>query len=147
MKQPIRTRLNTLIEALKLSKNRFAREIGTSSAMISKITNNDVNFGVDIIQKISHRYPEVNINWLLLGVGEMYNQSVTVEAAGENEDLTSIEQPLNSLLKDYQMMLIENPQYIKASTPDQIKALSTVLNSIQISVAGEILHTIDSNTK
>ncbi|WP_316777747.1 helix-turn-helix transcriptional regulator [Pedobacter antarcticus] len=129
MKQPIRTRLNTLIEALKLSEIKFATEIGTSSAMISKIINKDVNFGVDIIHKISHRYPEVNINWLLLGVGEMYNQSVTVETAGKTKDLTSIEKPLNSLLKDYQLMLIENPQYIKASTPDQIKALTKILNS------------------
>ncbi|MDP3469644.1 MAG: helix-turn-helix transcriptional regulator [Daejeonella sp.] len=69
----IKERLNELIRTLKLSKNEFAREIGTSSAMVSKITTKDVNFGIDIYKKIIGRYPNLNQDWLLTGVGDMWN--------------------------------------------------------------------------
>lgn len=68
----LRDRLNHIINTLRLSKNEFAREIGISSAMISKITTKDINFGIDVYQKIISRYPEINQSWLLTGVGNMW---------------------------------------------------------------------------
>ena len=68
----IRDRLNDLIAVLKLSKNEFAREIGSNGAMISKITTKDVNFGIDVFKKIIDRYPQLNHQWLMSGEGEMW---------------------------------------------------------------------------
>lgn len=78
--ETIKTRLNSLIQYLNISKNEFAREIGTSSAMISKITTKEVNFGVDIYQKILSRYTHLNQQWLLTGVGEMWNEHSRLNA-------------------------------------------------------------------
>ena len=72
-----RNRINYLIERFGISKNQFAKEIGTSSAMISKITTKDINFGVDVLEKIISRYPEVNFIWLLTGQGQPFNNGTT----------------------------------------------------------------------
>lgn len=66
----LKDRISKVIDDLKLSKNQFAISIGTSSAMISKITKSDVNFGVDILEKIISEYPSLNPGWLLTGIGE-----------------------------------------------------------------------------
>ncbi|WP_295799959.1 helix-turn-helix transcriptional regulator [Mucilaginibacter sp.] len=71
----LRSRINELISHLKLSKNEFAREIGLSSAMVSKITTKDINFGIDVYQKIISKYTNLNQQWLLTGVGEMWLSS------------------------------------------------------------------------
>lgn len=68
----INDRVLELIRNLKMSKNQFANSIGTSSAMISKLTSKNANFGVDIFKKIIAVYPHLNYNWLLMGVGEMW---------------------------------------------------------------------------
>jgi transcriptional regulator with XRE-family HTH domain len=69
--ETINSRLIYYINHLGLSKNSFARKINTSSAMISKITTKDINFGVDVLVKIVQKCPELNIYWLLTGNGEM----------------------------------------------------------------------------
>ncbi|WP_316777736.1 hypothetical protein [Pedobacter antarcticus] len=75
----VKDRLNELITELKLSKNEFAREVGISSAMISKITTKDVNFGIDVYQRIISRYPSLNQQWLLFGAGEIWVDKQAIE--------------------------------------------------------------------
>lgn len=79
----VHDRIDELIKDLGLSKNQFSLEIGTSSAMISKITKNKVNFGVDIMQKIINRYPDINSNWLLTGVGEIRKYQPFINSLGD----------------------------------------------------------------
>jgi hypothetical protein len=68
----INTRIVELIGALGISKNQFAIKIKTSSAMISKVTNQKTNFGKDIIEKIITAYPNLNAAWLITGDGEIW---------------------------------------------------------------------------
>lgn len=77
--ETVRTRINFLIEDLNLSKNEFAREVGISSAMISKITIKEVNFGIDVYKKIIDKYPHLNQQWLLFGEGEMWLENHTLK--------------------------------------------------------------------
>ncbi len=72
----INTRISDLIDDLKLSKNQFARKINSSSAMVSKITNQKTNFGKDMLEKIITAYPGLNAGWLLTGVGEMWDDKI-----------------------------------------------------------------------
>ena len=74
MKKDIARRINKLIDDLSISKSAFGREVGLSSMMVSKITNeeNFTNFGVDVLLKIAFRYENLNTNWLISGEGDMY---------------------------------------------------------------------------
>jgi hypothetical protein len=93
--EDINTRLSTVITALKMSKNKFSKEIGTSSAMISKITGTKTNFGIEIVEKIVSRFPQLNFNWILTGVGEMWLDNHNYEAQ-EHPQLSKNSSNLNS---------------------------------------------------
>jgi len=74
MEETINGRLNELIQVLGVSKNGFAQKINVSSALISKITTQRINFGVDVIEKIISAYPSINLIWLVAGEGEMFQK-------------------------------------------------------------------------
>lgn len=80
--QRISERIEKLIESLGVTKNKFSKEIGTSSALISQIVaNGKDSFRVDLIQKIVNRYPDVNVYWLMLGEGEIWRKKGSQEVA------------------------------------------------------------------
>lgn len=66
-------RLNAFIKDLGISNYKFANHIGISQSLISKLTTSeDVNFRADLLVKILDKYPDINMNWVLTGVGAMY---------------------------------------------------------------------------
>jgi hypothetical protein len=65
-------RLIAFIATTGMTKNKFASYIGTSSALVSNLTTQDVDFRTDFLRKILEKYPSFNVTWLLTGFGEMY---------------------------------------------------------------------------
>lgn len=82
-------RINELIDDLGVSKNEFAKQIGISSSLISQITTKKNNFRADILQRITGKYEDLNTNWLLNGIGDMWQGSYKINNLGlrvENEN-------------------------------------------------------------
>lgn len=71
----VKDRLISYIEAKGLSKNRFEQICGFSKRYVSNIS---VSLQPDKIEKISLNFPDLNIEWLLTGEGEMIKQSTPV---------------------------------------------------------------------
>lgn len=67
----ISQRINELISALGHNKSSFAQAIGVSQPIVTHITNGRNNPGLEVIQKILTKYPEVSAEWLVMGRGEM----------------------------------------------------------------------------
>ncbi len=51
--------------------------------MISKVTTQEINFGVDLAEKIISTFPSVSPTWLLTGVGEMMLPKIGTESLVE----------------------------------------------------------------
>lgn len=49
----------------------FAKEIGINPATMSNIKNNKANPTLDVVEKIVARFPEISIEWLITGQGQM----------------------------------------------------------------------------
>lgn len=82
----IAERLSAFIQDTGMTKNKFANYIGTSSALISKLTTQTIDFRIDILSKIVAKFPNFNLNWLLTGIGGMYlNTPTSVEMKEVNE--------------------------------------------------------------
>ena len=64
----LRERLMDFIESLGVSQNEFARSCGLAQGLVSRITDNAME---TTFQKIAARYPQLNIEWLRTGQGEM----------------------------------------------------------------------------
>ena len=67
----IKDRLNSFLEAKKLRPSAFERMCGLSNGFCSKVNDNITDGSLGLIEK---GFPELNINWLKTGFGEMLNE-------------------------------------------------------------------------
>lgn len=66
-------RINLLLQAKNITARQFAEEIGIQPSGMSHILSGRNNPSLDFVMKVIRRWPEVNINWLMFGKGEMFS--------------------------------------------------------------------------
>lgn len=64
----LKERLLLFIDSLNIEKARFEKEVGLSNGFVDKVSG---NIRKSSLNRISNRYPHLNIDWLLTGKGEM----------------------------------------------------------------------------
>ncbi len=67
----INTRLKKVMFYANLNQIQFAGRIGIAQDRFNKILHNNMDFGIEVIQGVASAFPEIDMRWLLLGVGEM----------------------------------------------------------------------------
>lgn len=65
------SRINLILQAKNITARQFADEIGVQPSGVSHILSGRNNPSLDFVMKVIKRYPEININWLMFGSGEM----------------------------------------------------------------------------
>ena len=65
------SRIKQIIEKEKLSSTQFATEIGVQRSALSHVLSGRNKPSLDFMMKIKNRYPEINLDWLMLGKGKM----------------------------------------------------------------------------
>ena len=65
-------RIQKFLGAENISQSQFADTIGVARASISHILSGRNKPGFDFIEKMSHSYPNLNLEWLITGKGKMY---------------------------------------------------------------------------
>ena len=71
------TRLKQFIAAENISQSQFADTIKVVRASVSHVLSGRNNPGYDFIKAIMLAYPDLNMEWLMLGKGKMYKESVS----------------------------------------------------------------------
>ena len=64
-------RLKKLIKALNVNQSELAKTLGMAQPNISRILNGGAQVSIELVNKISNVYKQVNLHWLLTGDGEM----------------------------------------------------------------------------
>lgn len=64
-------RLLQLIDYLNISVREFERKIGVTEGVISKSLARKTGLKAETLQKIAEIFPQITLEWLLLGEGEM----------------------------------------------------------------------------
>ena len=72
MEGNVKERLISYLKVKGVNNSEFGRSIGVSAAFVSSIRS---SIGQDKLTKISAMYPDLNIEWLLTGIGSMLNDS------------------------------------------------------------------------
>ena len=73
----MKKRLIDFLAYLKIGQNNFEKKVGLSIGFINKCTG---NMQMSSLYKIEAAYPELNMEWLKTGKGEMLNKSAAVES-------------------------------------------------------------------
>lgn len=98
-------RLKQFLVAENVTQAQFATTIGIGKANISHVLSGRNKPGYDFIKSIMVGYPHLNINWLLLGVGKMYDMSQPQKEKSapdgtipfDNSDLSVFDEPVEEV--------------------------------------------------
>ena len=133
-------RINLLMKAKNVTAKQFAEEIGIQPSGMSHILSGRNNPSLDFVMKVVKRWPEVNINWLMFGKGEMY-ATVPLNVA-EHPTSETVQQTERHDVEQYD--LFEQPQpptpqankvversipVASPSQPEQVAVVATELSA------------------
>lgn len=65
-------RISKILKNKNLSASKFADQIGVQRSGISHIISGRNKPSLDFIQKILTKFPDIDPDWLISGIGEMY---------------------------------------------------------------------------
>lgn len=77
-------RIKKIMASRQFNAAQFADEIGIKRSALSHVLSGRNNPSLDFMLKIKHRFPEINLDWLLMGSG-----SVTESAKTTKNELVS----------------------------------------------------------
>ena len=72
MQKSTETKIDKLLDALKISQLDFANSLKVSSGAITNWKKRDL--GINVINKIVNAYPQVSYSWLITGEGEILEE-------------------------------------------------------------------------
>ena len=61
-----------------MTQQVFANAIGTTPATLSGIFNDRTRPTINIIESIKKKFPDISLEWLMFGKGDMYQQSPNI---------------------------------------------------------------------
>lgn len=67
-----------------MTQQVFANAIGTTPATLSGIFNDRTRPTINIIESIKKKFPDISLEWLMFGQGDMYQQSPTLSGESAN---------------------------------------------------------------
>lgn len=79
----INERIIQFIDYLKVSRYKFSQITGISESVLLNIYKGNNKPSVDFLEKILHKYPVLNSNWLLIGNGKMICENQSTNVVGD----------------------------------------------------------------
>lgn len=86
--------IKKLMEVKNLSATQFSDEIGIQRSSLSHVLSGRNKPSLDFMIKIKSRFPDINLDWLLLGNGKMIDEIVPEKETIENVDSQTIDENL-----------------------------------------------------
>ena len=105
----VKNRLKNFILSQNLSVLSFEKSIRASNGYINSISR---SVGIDKLESIIENYPNLDIEWLLTGKGDMLKSHPLVEVPSEGVPLIPIEAMAGFPTGDYPVLLHDCPRYI-----------------------------------
>ncbi len=107
MESDVKDRFKMIMDREKLTVGAFAESIGVAQATISHILGGRNKYpSMEVILRLHQRYPDINLEWLLTGVGEMSS-----EAAGKQPRELDSDYPLFAKNAEYPDTDTGRPEY------------------------------------
>jgi transcriptional regulator with XRE-family HTH domain len=80
-------RLKKLIKMLGLNQTLFAQSLGMTQPNISRMVSGDGKISLEVLNRITDIYKNVNLHWLLTGEGTMFTHVIPTEPMREVNEI------------------------------------------------------------
>lgn len=121
--EDIRDRVKMIMDRENLTAGAFADSIGVSPATITHILNGRNKYpSTEVLLRLHNRYPDVSMQWLLLGEGEV-DLSSNIEAEGlleVDENAVNLANDTNAIENRKEMGFKEEPKDAKSYVKQEI---------------------------
>ena len=110
-------RFKLLLEEKGLTATKFAALIKVNASAMSHILNGRSKPGFDVLDKIAQAFPDVNLNWLISGKGELFN----ISSEKEKQSGVSFRKPLTEPMeteKQEEVTVHNQPPTKQAFSPE-----------------------------
>lgn len=87
-------RVYLFISSQNITVSEFSKKIEVSNGYFAKQKANEASIGSNILEKIVSVFPQVNLNWLITGKGDMLNTIITTFNHKSDDGKTSERVPL-----------------------------------------------------
>ena len=91
--ETIGERLKQIRKDCKLTQSEFGNALGVTKQAIANVESNHSNPSIDFLCKLIEIY-NININWLISGIGETFIQKKSVENISTEEFETKVKEIL-----------------------------------------------------
>ncbi|MDR1882592.1 MAG: helix-turn-helix transcriptional regulator [Prevotella sp.] len=71
MQNTVNERIRLIYKSLNITLKSFSNTIGISEGTLKSMFNRGTNPGFEILEKIANAYPDISMDWLVTGNGEM----------------------------------------------------------------------------
>ncbi|MBQ8128572.1 MAG: helix-turn-helix transcriptional regulator [Prevotella sp.] len=75
----MKDRIRQIMESQHMTQQVFADFIGTTPATLSGIFNDRTRPTINIVESIRKKFPDISLDWLMFGQGDMYKTPPTKE--------------------------------------------------------------------
>ncbi len=99
----MKDRIIQIMRQTGLSNAEFAEKIGISTSSLSHIFSGRNNPSLDVVKRIHKSFPEISLNWIMYGEGNMYATD-----SGRNGDTS--QSSYDNALERENMPLFENAE-------------------------------------
>lgn len=113
----INQRVETLIKKTTLSKTAFSKATGISTVILSHISSGRNKVSLSAVEQILIAYPKINAEWLLLGKGPLFKDSLETDTT--------------ELLSHQLTQLADEMERFQKSATSKINALRASLAELQ----------------
>jgi len=100
-------RIQMLYKALELNRKSFCEKIGIGYQALTNMERRESDPSFKLLQNIKERFPEVNVDWLLLEKGEMFISDEPVKTPEYIDRLLASMEESNKALQDNSKLLRE----------------------------------------
>ena len=87
----MKDRIRQIMESQHMTQQVFAEYIGQSPATLSSIFNGRTRPTLNIVMDIKKKIPNINIDWLMFGTGDMYQADQTPDGTTPPQSESGIE--------------------------------------------------------
>ena len=111
-----------------MTQQVFADYIGLAPATLSSIFNGRTRPTLNVVEALKRKIPNINFDWLMLGVGPMYIDQSIGEAA---EEPTDDHQELRPRIENPMLVFDQSPSPTPQSAPQRVTFVNSVRSTRQ----------------
>lgn len=129
----MKDRIRQIMESLQMTQSEFSEYIELAPATLSSIFNGRTRPTLNVVEALKKKIPNINMEWLMFGIGDMYQEAPTPSESGQPTEKQGSEyrrQVLNPMF-DFDQNPVSGPQNGVSMTTNPNSVRNTRLDLVR----------------